>query len=163
MQTKLSFLRQVGNREQRNWTIKLSKETNLVARWRGGWKSRRSEDQLSLAKKVINWRSLNFQGKDEPKMKKTNLQELHMEPPPAFRSRVQGGLAIYGRRHCLVYSCGRMCPSHCILVTKFGASLCRHHYGGRELPLIIFKFVGTIFVSFFLDNFDFFLLFFCLK
>lgn len=28
---------------------------------------------------------LNFQGREEAKMKKKTLQELHMEPPPAFR------------------------------------------------------------------------------
>ena len=71
----------MGARATKLGKTKTNKETNLVTRGRGSSKSRGNEDQI-LVKKVF---SMNFEGKEEAKMKKKSLQELHMKPPPAFR------------------------------------------------------------------------------
>lgn len=51
------------------------------------------KSQLKMAKKQAKQKAsprkgghqLNFQGSEEAKMKKKTLQELHVNPPPAFR------------------------------------------------------------------------------
>jgi len=53
----------------------------------GGW---RQKSPLKMAKKKKEKPGeegveLNFQGNEEAKPKKKTLQELHMDPPPAFR------------------------------------------------------------------------------
>ena len=60
----------LGNSAKRRFISKILKK-------RRSTELSKEDDQLKT--------SLNFQGKEEPKMKKKSLQELHMDPPPGFR------------------------------------------------------------------------------